>query len=148
MFKSTNRLSNYFNFKDIIPKSLISGVVYKYRCDRCNSVYIGKTKRYWGKRLEEHLSVSALTGKPMKTCQVWPPMEHSRSCEGSNLSHDRFTIIGRERQDFLLKIQESIKIYECNPNLNKQSERVRSYTYLREACAWSCRTLIMTFRTY
>ena len=33
VFKSTNRLSNYFNFKDIIPKSLISGVVYKYRCD-------------------------------------------------------------------------------------------------------------------
>ena len=70
-----------------------------------------------------------LTGKAMKTCQVWPPMEHSRSCEGSNLSCDRFTIAGRERQDFLLKIQESIKIYECNPNLNKQNESTKLYLF-------------------
>ena len=129
VFKSTNRLSSYFSFKDKIPKSLISGVVYKYKCDRCNSVYIGKTKRYWEKRLEEHLSISALTGKQMKTCQVWPPMEHSRSCEGSNLSRDRFVIVGRERKDFLLKIQESIKIYECNPNLNKQNESTKLYLF-------------------
>ena len=43
VFKSTNRFSIYCSFKDRIPKSFISGVVYKYKCDRCNSVYIGKT---------------------------------------------------------------------------------------------------------
>mgnify|MGYP001383784143 CR=1 FL=1 len=129
IFKSANRLGSYFNFKDKIPKSLISGVVYKYLCNRCNSVYIGKTKRYWEKRLEEHLSVSALTGKPMKTQQVWPPMEHSKSCQGSTLSRERFCIVGREKNDFLLKIQESIKIYQCNPTLNKQNESTRLYLF-------------------
>ena len=129
VFKSTNQLSSYFNFKDRIPKSLISGVVYKYLCNRCNSVYIGKTKRYWEKRLEEHLSVSALTGKPMKTHQVWPPMEHSKSCEGSTLARERFSIVGREKQDYLLKIQESIKIYQCNPALNKQHESTKLYLF-------------------
>ena len=110
VFKSSNRLSNYFNFKDKIPKSLLSGVVYRYQCDRCNSVYIGKTKRYWEKRLQEHLSISALTGKEMKTFQTWPPMEHCQSsnCKGE-ISRDNFTIIGRQKVDYLLKIQESLK---------------------------------------
>ena len=114
VFKSSNRLGNYFHFKDRIPKSLISGVVYKYSCDQCNSVYIGKTKRYWEKRLEEHLSISALTGKPMKTFKAWPPMDHSKSCEGSQFSRDSFSIIGR---------------HECNPNLNKQVESAKLYLF-------------------
>ena len=130
VFRSSNRLSNYFNFKDKIPKSLLSGVVYKYQCGRCNSVYIGKTKRHWEKRLEEHLSISALTGKPMKTFKVWPPMEHctTSKCKGE-LSRDDFSIVGREKIDYLLKIQESTKIYECKSNLNKQSESTKLYLF-------------------
>ena len=129
IFKSSNRLGNYFKFKDRIPKSLLSGVIYRYLCDRCNSVYIGKTKRYYEKRLEEHLSISALTGKPMKTFQIWPPMEHSKCCEGNNFTRDRFSVIGHQKQDFLLKIQESLTIYECKPGLNKQCESTPLYLF-------------------
>ena len=108
---------------------ILSGVVYKYQCDRCNSVYIGKTKRYWEKRLEEHISVSALTGKPLKTFQEWPPMKHSKECK-SKLSRDNFTIVGHEKKnDFLLRIKESITIYECNPSLNDRSESTKLYLF-------------------
>ena len=129
IFKSTCNIGSYLNFKDKIPKSLISGVVYKYTCNRCNSVYVGKTKRHWEKRLEEHLSISALTGKHMKTQQIWPPMEHSEVCPGSKLERNSFKIVGREKLDFHLKIQESLRIYQWNPILNKQNESTKLYLF-------------------
>ena len=128
VFKSSNRLGNYFNFKDKIPTSLISGVVYRYKCGRCNSAYIGKTKRYWEKRLSEHLSISALTGKPLKCFKEWPPMTHSKKC-GSDYSRENFSFICRENNDFLLKIKESITIYQSKPSLNIQGESVKLYLY-------------------
>ena len=44
LFKSSNRLRNSFRFKDLIPKYMNSKVIYKYNCNICNDVYIGKTK--------------------------------------------------------------------------------------------------------
>ena len=37
VFKSQRKLSNVFRFKDRLPSDLVSGVVYKYTCGRCNS---------------------------------------------------------------------------------------------------------------
>ena len=128
VFKSGNRLGNCFSFKDRIPKSLTSGVVYNYKCGRCNSAYIGKTKRHWEKRLEEHLSISALTGKPLKCFKEWPPKVHSKKCN-SDISRDNFSFICRENNDFLLRIKESISIYNLNPSLNTQCESTKLYLY-------------------
>ena len=33
-------------FKDRAPYDLVSGVVYEYTCDRCNSFYYGETERH------------------------------------------------------------------------------------------------------
>ena len=46
IFKSSKRLSSCFSFKDKIPNSLMSGVIYTYTCPVCNHRYIGSTKRY------------------------------------------------------------------------------------------------------
>ena len=35
---------------DAIPRSLLSGVIYEYKCPRWNSRYIGSAYRYWEKR--------------------------------------------------------------------------------------------------
>ena len=37
VFKSQKKLANVFRFKDRLPFDLVSGVVYKYTCGRCNS---------------------------------------------------------------------------------------------------------------
>ena len=42
-FKSTNRLSFLFCFKDVIRKELQSHLVYKFSCGNCNVTYYGKT---------------------------------------------------------------------------------------------------------
>ena len=39
VFKSQRKLANVFRFKDCLPFDLLSGVVYKYTCERCNSSY-------------------------------------------------------------------------------------------------------------
>ena len=89
-------MSSCFRFKDAIPRSLLSGVIYEYKCPRCNSRYIGSTYRYWEKRLEEHLHMSALTGKPLKGLQSFAPMLHAKGKCCINNSSDDFRIIGKE----------------------------------------------------
>ena len=120
VFKSSKRLSSFFQFKDKIPKSLLSGVIYKYTCAVCNHSYIGSTKRYWNKRLEEHLHVSALTGKRLSGLQVFAPLQHVRSdrCQVASMSRDDFQIIGRDENHYMLQVKESILICTSKPQLN------------------------------
>ena len=120
VFKSSKRLSSCFQFKDKIPKSLMSGVIYKYTCAVCNHSYIGSTKRYWEKRLEEHIHTSALTGKRLNGLQVFAPMQHVRSdrCQVASMSRDDFQIIGRDENPYTLQVKESILICTSKPHLN------------------------------
>ena len=120
IFKSSKRLSSIFNFKDKLPNSLVSGVIYKYTCGKCNLTYVGSTKRFWEKRLEEHVHISALTGKPLHGLQVFAPMIHVKSdcCSETKISRDDFRIIGREKDNYLVQVKESIIISTTRPRLN------------------------------
>lgn len=120
IFKTSKRLSSIFSFKDKLPKSLMSGVIYKYTCGKCNLTYVGSTKRYWEKRLEEHVHISALTGKPLHGLQVFAPMAHVRSncCPETKICRDDFSIIGREKDNYLVQVKESIIISTTRPGLN------------------------------
>ena len=52
-FKCRTRLSNSFQFKNPIPKDLISGVVYKCQRGVCNESYYGERIRHLGIRSGE-----------------------------------------------------------------------------------------------
>ena len=127
VFKTSNRLSSYFSFKDKLPVTLDSGVIYKYNCAGCNACYIGCTRRYWEKRLEEHTHISALTGKPLCGLQVYPPLYHVKSggCASPHgINRDEFEIIGRESNNYLLQLKESLFIYKHKPGLNANTMSV------------------------
>ena len=66
VFKSQSRLSNQFRFKEPLPHDLISKVLYKYRCGRCNSSYYGEPNRHLRVRVGEHIGLSPLTFKKCK----------------------------------------------------------------------------------
>ena len=117
IFKTSRRLSSCFSFKDKFPKSLVSGVIYKYTCAKCKLSYIGCTKRFWETRLQEHCHVSALTGKPLSGQQVFTPMQHSRSC-CTKISREDFSIIGHEKDKYLVQLKESLLISTLRPKLN------------------------------
>ena len=56
LFKSTNRLKSYFNFKDVLPEPLRSCKIYKFTCGSCSASYTGKnlsafeSKCFWTSR--------------------------------------------------------------------------------------------------
>ena len=63
VFTSPVRVESFFTFKDKLPKMLLSGLVYKYKCGGCNATYYGKTKRHFKIRICEHFGISYLTEK-------------------------------------------------------------------------------------
>ena len=120
VFKTSSRMSSYFKYKDSFPESLRSGVIYRFTCAHCKECYIGCTSRYWEKRLEEHTHISSLTGKRLSGVQVFAPLQHVRKCISlsSTVSRDNFSIIGSEKDKYLLSVKESILIKKLNPKLN------------------------------
>ena len=80
---------------------------------------VGST--YFAKRLEEHLHMSALTGKLLRGIQTWPPMDHRKK---RNLvkSRDNFTIVCKEPYRNLLRIKESLIINQLKPPVNSMME--------------------------
>ena len=63
IFTSPVRVKIFFTFKDKLPKMLLSGFVYQYKCGGCNATYYGKTKRHFKVRICEYLGISHLTEK-------------------------------------------------------------------------------------
>ena len=41
IFQTNNRLKNYFRFKDSVPETLRSNLIYKFSCGSCTTSYIG-----------------------------------------------------------------------------------------------------------
>ena len=120
VFVSDVRLKNKFRFKDQIPKDLRSLVLYTYKCDSCNAIYHGKTKRHYKVRINEHLGMSTMTEKPLKynSKDATAIREHCIDCNHNN-SNDNFGIVGSARNDFYLRIKESLLIYRTGKTLNK-----------------------------
>ena len=58
VFKTSNRLRNYFSFKDVVPEPLRSYQIYNFTCGSYNVSYIGKTFRHMKVRVSEHQGVS------------------------------------------------------------------------------------------
>ena len=131
VYKTTKRLSSCFSFKDKFPKSLMSGVIYRYTCAECNLSYVGCTKRFWEKRLEEHLHVSGLTGKPLSGMIVYAPLQHVKSgtCTVQKIFREDFTIIGHEKDPYLVQLKESIIIKTTRPTLNGNLTSVPVYLF-------------------
>ena len=121
--KATVRLSSLFSFKDKIPRYLSSGVVYKFTCGTCNGTYIGKTKRHQKTRFCEHLGVSALTGKPVKTVKATAISEHRTTCPCAP-TLDSFQIIGGDSNNWHLLLKESLLIQRDTPPLNANVQSV------------------------
>ena len=63
VFTSPVRVKSFSTFKDKLPKMLLSGLVYHYKCVGCNATYYRKTKRQFKVRICEHLGISHFTEK-------------------------------------------------------------------------------------
>ncbi len=123
IFKPSVRVCNFFPFKDKIPKSLKSCVLYNFQCSACNSSYYGKSIRHLKTRACEHLGISECTGKFSSTSSVCNSAVWDHITAGpldcfSQASLDSFSVLASATCDFHLKIKESLLIQCDKPNLN------------------------------
>ena len=108
VFKSQSKLSNVFRFKDHLPSDLVSGVVDKYMCGRCNSTNYGEPDRHLKVRSGEHIGISPLTFKKAKPSKESTICDHLLNCNNI-LSFEEFTIVTNQNHKFVL--EKSKRIY-------------------------------------
>ena len=107
ILQTSNRLINYYCFKDFVPETLRSTLIYQFLCRSCTASYIGKTYRHFKTRVPGHQRVSPRTGKPVKnTLSI-------------SVVHEYFTFLGNESNRYLLKLKDSLFIKRDKPSLNK-----------------------------
>ena len=85
VFKTTNRLWNYFSFKDVVPEPVRSCQIYNFTFGSCSASYIGKTFRHQvskepRKVTKEHQGVSPRTGKHLKGILSTSVRDHMLDC--------------------------------------------------------------------
>ena len=130
VFKSSLRMPNAFRFKDQIPKCLNSVLLYKFTCNTCNSVYIGKTKRHYLVRQFEHLGLSVFTNKALRYSDK-DATAIRKHCHHQNHVNctDNFKIMGNSVNNYFLQLKESLLILKLKPSLNVAKESMSLHLF-------------------
>ena len=98
--------------KDVIPKTLQKGVVYKTSCE-CGATYVGETGRPKSTRLKEHVA-DLKHGR----CDASPLAEHWLQC-GQQFDPGQASTLAVEQTWSRRIVREAIEIRLCNPSLNQ-----------------------------
>ena len=118
VYQPRSRISNLFNFKDIANTKLSTYIVCKFVCSCCNATYYDQTQRHFFVRASEHLGITPLTGKFVKTPKKSAIFGHMLF-DGHKASFDNFSILLKESNPFKLQLKESLLISRDKPILNK-----------------------------
>ena len=97
---------------------LQSNLVYKFKCNICNDIYHGKTKRHFKVRACEHLVITPLTGKKVKRPKESAVFDHIVHT-GHTASFNDFETLVKECDGFRLVLRESLLIFCDDPPLNR-----------------------------
>ena len=117
IFKSTNCLKSFFNFKDVWPEPLRSCQIYKFTCGSGSASYTGKTFRHLKVRVSGHQGVSPRTDKIVKGTLSTSVRDHMVQCDHI-VTRDDFKVLGRESNHWHLEFKESLFIKRDKPSLN------------------------------
>lgn len=116
IFHNQNCIQNYFKFKDRLPLSLVSSLVYQYTCRECSAAYIGETRKQMKVRTSQHKGISYRTDR-----DISEPLHSKIRDHANNFNHplrnENFKLLSKSK-DYDLWILESIFIYSNNPSLN------------------------------
>ena len=110
-------IGSMFRFKDRLPDSMRSSIVYKFSSARCASENVGSTTRTLRTRVAEHAGRSSRTASLL----AHPPHSSIRShAEGCDVPvrDIHFSVLGTTSNDTDLRILESLFIHKLRPQLN------------------------------
>ena len=94
---------------------------YKFQCSCCNATYYDKTKRNFKIHVSEHMGVSALACKNIKSTKSSAMRHHMLVCNNI-VSFEDFSILANGTNDFRIKLQENLLIHCDGLQLKKTSE--------------------------
>ena len=118
VFNSQRKLANIFQFRVCLTFDLVSGVVYKYTCGRCNLSHYGETDRHLKVRSGEYIGIS-------KESAI---SDHLLNCNNIP-SSDGFTILAYGHHKYLPKIKENLLIIRDRPVLNKNISSAKLFLF-------------------
>ena len=119
VFSNGYTIGSFFRQKLQVPTSLLSNVVYSYKCNQCNATYIGETSRHVYSRYCEHLGVSPCTFKPVSSSLKRSIRDHSELKKNHGMSISDFKVLHTcKSQD--PRLAESTLIHKLCPYLNAQ----------------------------
>ena len=124
----TNLRKSLKDFKGLLPSDLVSGVVYKYTCGRCNSTYYGEMDRHLKVRSGEQIGISPLTFKKAKPSKESAIHDHLLNCNNLS-SFEEFTILTHGNNKFDFEIKESLLIKRHRPILNKSISSTKLFLF-------------------
>ena len=87
-------------------------------CSCCNATYYGQIQRHFFVRASEHLGITPLTGKFVKTPKKSAIFDHML-LDGHKASFENFSILLKESNAFKLQLKESLLISRDKPILNR-----------------------------
>ena len=129
VFKSPNTI-NAFGFKEQLRKGINAKLLYKYTCDTCNSVYIGKPKRHLLVRQHEHLGSLLFTDKALKYNAKNDTVIEKHCCRHQHNSRlGNFKVPGNVINNFHLQLKEFLLILKTEPSLNIAKESMPLYLF-------------------
>ena len=100
-----------------------SKVIYKFKCNICNDVYIGGMKRHFLVREYEHLGKSILTEKNLKYTKkdATAIRKHCHN-HGHTAETSCFSLVRNAANKYHLKLKESLLILKMKTSLNVAKE--------------------------
>ena len=128
VFKSQRRLPSQFRFKEPLPYDLMSKVVYKYMCGRCNSSYYSEMGRHLRVRDGEHVGLSLLTFKKCKPSKENAVRDRLLFCD-NDPSFEEFSVLAKASSKFSLEMKESLLIKKDTPKLNRNTTSVELFLF-------------------
>ena len=118
MFKNQVNLSNVFRFKGRLPYDLMSCVVDKFQCGRCNASYYGENDRHLKMRWRGPVGISPLTFKKVNLSAECSIHVHLLPCI-HDPSFNGFTTLTQGTNNFLLEIKDSLLLKRNKPIQSK-----------------------------
>ena len=110
------KIKNYFSYKDPIPDTFKSFLVYKFTCVSCSSSFIGETCHHFKTRIIEYI-------KKDNKSHIFKHLHYITTCFDPYNSFC-FKIIDKAYSKFDLKINEALHINWRKPNLNTQQNNL------------------------
>ena len=101
VFKSQRKLSSVSHFRHRLPFDLVSGVVQRHTCGRCNSTCYGETDRHLKVTSGKRIGISPLTFKKTKPSKESIIHNHFLNCNNI-LSFEEFTSLINGNNKFAL----------------------------------------------